>query len=362
MFFAWFDRFLSWSATFMEFTKIPVARARGPPFGSLADQIQNEGVIKMKTAVLAIDATRDTLASIEYLSRGLIRFQNAGLFDQVHVASVIHPDSYLLPYSLYRKEKYQIARQAKHEVRQKLHPDLKISSSEVLVTESQNMNDHVALLDRFAHSREADVIIVGTNDRSALVYLMQGSFAEQASLTSTLPVLVFSESSGFARVNRPPTLLVALSPDRAPSEHTRKRIVDLARSLEANISLAPMNDQTRWWPAALEIDRETAERIRREFAIQGTLAVSVLTNELVFAEQVPAIAAREQALLTIFCSTPGTTKKPMFAPSLNGRVIAEMMRPILMMKENTNDSRNENPGSHDDGDTDNQTSGLTEVR
>jgi hypothetical protein len=96
--------------------------------------------------------------------------------------------------------------------------------------------------------------------------------------------------------------------------------------------------------------------------MQGLLSVNVLTNEPVFPGQVPAIADQKQALLTIFCSTPDTLKKPMFAPSLNGRVIAEMSRPILLVKDISNDSWDENRRSDDKGYSDDQASGLTKVR
>lgn len=316
----------------------------------------------MKTAVLAIDATRDTPQAIENISRGMIRFQTAGLFDEVHVVSVIHPDSYLLPYSFYRDEKYKLAEQAKLEVRQKLDPELKVSSSEVLVTDGQSMEEHVQLLDRFAKSVEADVVVVGTNDKSTLSYLVQGSFAEATSLNTTLPVLVFGSTSGVVRFSRPPTILVALSPTNLPNESTRKWIVNLARALKANISLQPVNDQSRWLSADWEIDRETAEMIRREFVMEGILSVSVLTKEPAFPGQIPSIADQEQALLTIFCSTPSTLKKPIFAPSLNGRVIAEMARPILTVKEISNDSWDESRRRNDQGFGNGRTSRLDDVR
>ncbi|MGE3684715.1 MAG: universal stress protein [Bdellovibrionales bacterium] len=287
----------------------------------------------MKTAVLAIDATRDTAQTIENLARGLIRFQNVGLLENVHVVSVMHPDSYLLPYSYYRDQKYHLAEQSKLELAMKLDPELKVSSVEILVTDGQAMEDHVVLLDRFAHSVEADVLVVGTNEKSTLSYLVQGSFAEAASLGSSLPVLVFGGAAGHARIGQPPTILVALSPTARPSPRLRRQIVNLAGSLRANISLLPVNDQSQWFSFDRDLDNKSAEAIRREFVMEGTLSVKILTNEPVLPGRVPSIVDQRQALLTVFCSTPETLRKPWFLPSLNGRVIAEMSRPILLLKE-----------------------------
>jgi nucleotide-binding universal stress UspA family protein len=287
----------------------------------------------MKNAVLAIDATRDTPQTIERLSYSLIRFQRAGLFENLHVASVIHPDSYLLPIAFYRDEKHRLAKQSKLELKAKLDPQLKVSSVETLVTENSAMGDHIDLLGRYARSVEAEILIVGSQDRSALSYLVQGSFAESASLKSPLPVMVLGGASGSARVSRPPTVLVALDPAQPPGANTRRWIVSLAMAFKANISLVPLADQSRWLSSEREVGRERAESLRREFAMEGILSVNFDTRELVFSSQVPSLADQKQALITVFCATPATLKKPWFAPSLNGRVIADMSRPIIVSNE-----------------------------
>jgi nucleotide-binding universal stress UspA family protein len=246
------------------------------------------------------------------------------------VASVIHPDSYLLPLAFYRDEKHRLAKQSKLELKTKLDPQLKISSVETLVTEDSSMDDHIDLLGRYARSVEAEILIVGTQDRSALSYLVQGSFAESASLKSSLPLMVLGGASGSARVGRPPAILVALDPGHPPAANTRRWIVDLALAFQANISLVPVTDQNRWLSPERELDRGRAESLRREFAMEGILSVNFDTREFVFSSQVPSIADQKQALITVFCATPATLKKPWFAPSLNGRVIADMARPIIL--------------------------------
>ncbi|MGE3684645.1 MAG: universal stress protein [Bdellovibrionales bacterium] len=300
----------------------------------------------MKTAVLAIDATRDSSSAVENLCNGLIRFQRAGLLEDLHLASVIHPDSFLLPNSYYREEKYDLGKRAGYELQNKLNPNLKVHSSKLLITENQSMDEHIDSILELAREVNADALIVGTSQRTSLSYMVQGSFAEAASLKSPLPVLVFGAVAGSVRNSHRPSLLVVFSPSDPPSAEARKWIVKLALDMKASILLLLLDDQNRWWAIDREMNRETAELIRREFAMEGILSVAI-RKEPVLPGQVASVADQEQAWLTVFCSNSATARKPMFSPSINGRIIADMSRPILVLKEVTYDSRIESARSDD---------------
>ncbi len=287
----------------------------------------------MKTAVVAIDAAREQSHDIQNFCNALIRIQNLGLLEDLHIGSVIHPGSFLLPYSYYRAEKHNLGKQVEADLARKLDPNLRVGSVNLIISEHQEMDSHVQSIYELGRQTAAEVLVVRTQPKSTLSYLIQGSFSEAASLKAPLPVLVLGDGMDHIQNSPTPTVLVAFCISNPPSAASKKWIVNLALQLKARIHLLPVDDLGGWWYMDRKLDPKTAAMIHREFKMEGLLSVRLLTADPVRPMQIPAIADQNQACLTIWCPSSATMKRPMFAPSVSGRLISEMSRPILILKE-----------------------------
>lgn len=289
----------------------------------------------MKRGVLAIDPAHDEQRAIGNICSGLVRLQAEGWFTELHLVSILHPDTLPMPNRIFGEEKEKLGEQLEDEVLRKLDPKLRVDSSTMLITEERSMSAHIRTLHGFARDTQAEGLVVGTSGRSALAYLLQGSFAEEASLTSDLPVMVFGRGAGRAQNGRVRTVMVAFNPLQPPSYETRQRILRIALGFKAGLMLLPFDEEGRWPFGARPRDPEAVEHLRRDFAKEGVIAVHTHVREQVLPAQIPVIADQEQAWLTIVCATPALMKKPLFGPSPLGQVMADMFRPLIVMKDLT---------------------------
>lgn len=286
----------------------------------------------MRNALVAIDAARSDRLTVENINLGLIRFQEASLLTNADIVSVVHPDSFALPFSYYRAQKHFLAQDAIRELKSQLLPALKVRTVRALVTEEKSMDRHIDLILQAAVEDQSDVLVAGSTGKSALSYMLQGSFAEGLSLRSDKPVLVFSEGSARTKPGSKLQILVTLDPYDAPTAEVRRMIVDLAHALRASLLLLPLQNSSRWWQIGREVDGERLAVIRREFAADGMIA-NWVRFDAVTPEEAAAVADQEQVFLNILCAAPAALKKPLLTPSASGRLIVEMARPILVLKE-----------------------------
>ncbi len=290
----------------------------------------------MTTAVMAVDAARINKFRLEDISLSLLNLKEHGAIQDIHVVSIIHPDSYALPYSVFRNEKKELVARAKSELRQALDDRLKPASLEVLATDSQSVEQFVKLVTHHGRRLEADLFVAGSSGKSAFSYLFEGSFTETAALNTPMPVLVLGPGSGHVRFQKRAKLLLVLCSSSLPSVKSRMWVADLARSLKSELKLATVDDERRWWSAKRVLNPDTVELVRREFIMMGVEKVDILTSEPISPGEVPAMADTEGALITIFCASPAAKRRSIFLPSTCGRLIADMNRPLMILKNAMN--------------------------
>jgi nucleotide-binding universal stress UspA family protein len=188
----------------------------------------------MKRAVLAVDPTTFTNSWTQKVFNLVGYFQDHGLFTQLDIVSVIHPNLYILPTSGYRKLESKLLKEAHASLQSQLKEQLNFQKVRVIASDSTFPEDNVRIISDMTRRLKAEVLIVGGSGRQGLAYWMLGSFSETATLSATVPVLLLKQQIDVTRFRKNPVIVLSVDIEYPPRRKVLKSVGELAMRLKAS--------------------------------------------------------------------------------------------------------------------------------
>lgn len=295
---------------------------------------------RMKEALVSIDPMAIKGKGFKRFCEKIRLFQEQGFISRTSVASVIHSSLYLMPYDYYRISKDGLAKEARLNVDRACRGQFQYNTVRVLQSDSSANEELVANLSRYGKLMGSDILVLGSNDRKGLPYWILGSLSETASLSASMPVLIFKTSTSISPRSRAPRLVCAVDVAAPPSARHITWIANLARSTKADLDLVYVDPRPRAMLSSLQQRKSKgdAQRILRSQVVAfkskgaGSVTSTILSEGRSIAHTMAEFSEKQSAWLTI-TTTPKRTKIRRLLLGSNARhILALTRRPFLSLR------------------------------
>ena len=294
----------------------------------------------MKSALVAVDPLELKGSRFDRFCEKIRFLQEKGFVSRVSVAAVVHRSQYLMPYSYYNENKDELAKEARSDVQRACEGKLPYHTVRVLQSGSHANEELVAHLSRHGKRLNSDILIIASNDRTGLPYWFLGSFAETASLTATMPVLVLKNSTPMAKLASKPLLVVPIDVSAPPVARDVAWIANFSRSTGSRLSLVYVVPKQRIVVDALQErkNKDEAKRVLNRVAAalesKGALATTtiVVSESRSIAHSIVDFSEKEKAWMTIATSPKRKKLRRLLLGSNARHVLALSKRPFLSLR------------------------------
>lgn len=293
----------------------------------------------MTSALIAVDPTSKKGKSFERFCSILRLYQQSGILSQTSVASIIHASLYSVPTQWYREMRSQLAKEALDSVTESCNGHFEFDSAKVLISEDHSNESLVSQLTKYGRRTERSLLLLSSNDRTGLPHWILGSFAETATLTAKLPVLVVKPSLDVTDFSKEARFILAVDAHTRVSKKQLRWIVNLARPASAQIDIIYVEPRPRPVLKWLQGDEpqsgaeENLNEISRELSAAGVKTkVLVLKESKSIAHTITDYAEKRKAWLSITINTERSTAKKLFLGSTARRVLSLTERPFLSLR------------------------------
>lgn len=294
----------------------------------------------MRNCLVAIDPMELKGARFERFCEKIHFLQEKGFVSRTFVAAVTHRSQYLMPYSYYRDHKDELAKEARVNVKQACEGRFEHETVRVLQSDSHTNEELVSHLSRHGKRIGSDILVIASNDRTGLPYWFLGSFAETASLTATMPVLILKNSTPIAKLTQKPLLVVPIDVSTPPDARDVTWIANLSRSTKSHLSLVYVEPRRRAVvdslqerkskdEAALILNR-VATALKSKGAISTTTRILAETRSI--AHAIVDFAEKEKSWMTIATSPKRKKLRKLLLGSTARHVLALSKRPFLSLR------------------------------
>ncbi len=296
----------------------------------------------MRRIVWAIDPFEATQGNIERMKRTLRFLRNQQPFETLPVSIFVTPDRENLPEMLpsaVQDREREATKRALNSVVQELGvPD--VHDPQVVNGDASVHYDPARALIRYAHSENADAVLLATKGKHGLARWILGSFAESLVLHADLPILVVGPNAAPPSSATAPRILFSTEASAA-AEPIFQSVLTIAKDfglgltishvmragIEPAVQSAALLVGGGWLPAATtQEDEGRAERISRAWVAQAR-AVGV-SAELSLNTGGPdlskAILQEAHALRPAFLAVASYSSA--FEAAVLGSVARELMR------------------------------------
>ena len=289
---------------------------------------------------MAIDPMELKGSRFERFCEKILFLQEKGFVLRTSVVAVAHGSQHLMPYSYYRDHKDELAKDARLNIRQACEGKFEHHSVRVLQSDSHTNEELVAHLSRYGKRIGSDILIIASNDRTGLPYWFLGSFAETASLTAKMPVLILKNSTPIAKFAQNPVLVVPIDVSTPSDARDVTWIANLSRSTKSHLSLVYVEPRKRAVVDSLQERKSKDEaalvlnRVATALKSKGALSTtaSVLPETRSIAHAIVDFAEKEKSWVTI-CTSPKRKKlRKLLLGSTARHVLALSKRPFLSLR------------------------------
>lgn len=270
-----------------------------------------------------------------------IRFlQEQGFVSRTFVVAVTHGSQYVMPHSYYRDHKDELTKEARLNIKRACEGKFEHETVRVLQSDSHTNEELVAQLSRHGRRIGSDVLIAASNDRAGLPYWFLGSFAETASLTATMPVLILKNSTPIARLAHKPVLVVPVDVSAPPDARDVRWIANLSRSTNSHLCLVyveakkkavvgSLRERKSKDEAALVLNRVAAS-LKSKGAVSTTTSILAETRSI--AHAIVEFAERKKSWMTIATAPKRKNLRRLLLGSTSRHVLALSKRPFLSLR------------------------------
>lgn len=295
---------------------------------------------KMKSAMIAVDPASIQSAAFKRFSRIIRLYQEKGFFSSVLLTSIIYPAMYVVPREWYQKMKGKFVRDVLTILEKDARGILPFDETKVLQSSnSDHYEDLVEQLCLAGHRERRDILILGSNDRSGLPYWFLGSFSETAALTADLPVLIVKTQAALPDFAKKVRFVVGVDATLPPDRKSLEWLGDLAKSVQAQISLVYVQPRPRFFLDRLDKPRDHSSQhdvIRGSVAILENMGIDVeskvLNEEASKAHAIIEFADKKKAWLIAVLPVKRSGLRQLYMGSTARQLVALSKRPVLSLR------------------------------
>lgn len=295
----------------------------------------------MKNALLALDSTSCAGRPFEELNKVIGLFQKHDVLpSDVGVASIYHPNLTPAPIEYFDEEKKRLAREAKATIENALRGKMGFRSIDVLISDSSSAEDHVEQLSRFARRKGADLLVLGSSDRTGLPYWFLGSFSETAALYASVPVLIIKSSSTKMKWARDPKFVLAVDVAAPPSARDIRWIAERVKSARATLELIYITPKRRFFLDKLQLRKSRSETVKtlqalaQQFKARGVHARSTVRDEgTSIAHSIRDFADELGAWMIMTITAERTRARKLLLGSKARRLLGLSERPLVSIRQ-----------------------------
>lgn len=266
-------------------------------------------------------------------------FQREGFISSTTLVSAIHASLYPVPTSWYRELKVRYAKEALERTKAACEGRFDFQNAKVLQSDSSANEDLVAQISRFGKTRDCDLLVVGSNNRTGLPHWLLGSFAETAALSSVLPVLIVKPHWKESAYSREFRILVTVDVLTPPTKEQIRWIAKATRGSRAKVDLVHALPRPRILteavrPALRRGEAEaTLERVRKELRSEGVVSETHLVDETrSLAHALSEFADKRKSWLTVTAGSPRPLPYRLLLGSTARRILSLTERPFVSLR------------------------------
>lgn len=293
----------------------------------------------MKSVVIAIDHTSLGGTSFENFCETLRFFQQMGLFSRASIASVIHASQFAVPFSYYRTHQDELAHEALDKIDRACSGRFQYLKTRIIQSPSQMNEDIVELLSKYGRRIDAEILILGNQDRKGLPYWLLGSVSQTAALTSKMSVLVIKKPITSLELSRQRNIVVGLDVSSPPSLRDVASLSQLANAASAQIHLVyvrpskrPIIHRLRPRADITEIKR-VLEKIKRALDARGVDAtVAIVDERSSVAQALMEYAEKKKTMLLVTTTVKRSATRKLLLGSTARNTLALTKRPFLSLR------------------------------
>jgi len=294
----------------------------------------------MKKALVALDSTSCTGKIFARFCEVLRLFQDRGVISKTaSVASIHHVSLTPMPLDFYAEQRPRLMREAAATIKEAAQDRFDFDSVRVLGADSSASEDHVEQLSKYAGRIGADLLVIGSHDRSGIPYWFLGSFAETAALRASVPVLILKPYLPALSLAKEPKFVVTVDVAALPPEDVLKWILDLALGSKASLEFVYVLPKYRLVVDKLqerqshEEAKKKLEGLRSHLAGQGVKAkFKVLNEDKSIAHTISCFADQASAWLIIATAPERSRSRRLFLGSRARKILALTKRPFLSVR------------------------------
>ncbi len=293
----------------------------------------------MRTALITVDPAATKASTFRNYCDLIRLFQSKGLFKKSSVVAAIHPSLYPTPISWYQKSKTKLAKDALESLQNSCRGKFQFDAVKVLRSDTHDQESLVRQISNFGRANDADVLVISSHNRKGLPYWVLGSFAETASLTSALPVLILKPHHKIKDFSSEVRMVVCIDVGVPISQPDLNWILSSARDANAHVDWVYIEPSPIPLLETLQQAKEKPEAekilggLRSAAAKKGIKSsVKVLQEYTSIAHTLVDYADSRKAWLTITLSTRRSRARRLWLGSTGRQVLKLTKRPFLNLR------------------------------
>lgn len=290
-------------------------------------------------ALVGIDPTIDEHGTPDSFLKVLRRFQDVSLIPSFSFVGIMHAHLYPMPNQFYRESKSKLKNEAEKRIDSLVSKTFPTSSVSILQSNSPAKEDHVSLLSKWGAKLGVEFLVLASQDRKGLPYWLLGSFAETASLTSKLPVLIVKPESSPNHFAAPVSMVVCVDVASPPAAASLATVARVAKRANASVHYVYVRPKKRTFTDALfqrKSENETQSLLSRLKTSMESKALNVTATVLEekdsIAHSLEEFATSRKAWLIVTTAPKRSHARKLFLGSTARKLLAVTKHPVLNLR------------------------------